>query len=104
MAVFSRVGCTRFVRNTTYRSRSGSIHAVVPVNPVWPNAAADIFVPHDEVGSIVSQPSAREPGTRLFRVTKIRSVDGDATRELPPVSPARIDRAKSPTAAAVPNN
>ena len=34
MAVFSRVGFTRFVRNTTYRSRSGSIHNEVPVNPV----------------------------------------------------------------------
>ena len=34
MAVFSRVEFTRFVRNTTYRSRSGSIHNEVPVNPV----------------------------------------------------------------------
>ena len=34
MAVFSRVGFTRLVRNTTYRSRSGSTHNEVPVNPV----------------------------------------------------------------------
>src|SRR6185436_10756437 len=50
----SRVGCTRLVRITTYRSFDGSIHSDVPVNPVWPIALADIFVPHDDVGSIVS--------------------------------------------------
>ena len=39
--VFSLVGLTRLVRNTTYKSRSGSIHNDVPVNPVCPNADAD---------------------------------------------------------------
>ena len=34
IAVFSRDGFTRFVRNTTYPLRPGSIHSVVPVNPV----------------------------------------------------------------------
>ena len=38
-----------------------------PGREAHPNADADIFVPHDEVVSIVSQPSARElPGTVLF--------------------------------------
>ena len=55
------IGFTRLVRNTTYTPRSGSIHNVVPVNPVWPNAEGDIFVPHEDVGSIVSHPSARDP-------------------------------------------
>ena len=30
------------------------------MKPVWPNASADIRLPHDEVGRIRSQPSARE--------------------------------------------
>ena len=52
----------------------GSIHSDVPVKPTWPNAAGDIRVPHDEVGSIVSQPSARElPGTRLRASTRRRA-------------------------------
>ena len=39
----------------------------MPVKPTVPIAAGDMRVPHDEVASIVSQPSARElPGTRLF--------------------------------------
>jgi hypothetical protein len=37
--------------------------------------ARDINVPHDEVGSIVSHPSARElPGTSVRRVTNSSSV------------------------------
>ena len=33
------------------------------MKPVWPIAVGDIRVPHDEVGRIVSHPSARElPG------------------------------------------
>src|SRR5207253_2627115 len=59
IALFSRVGFTRLVRNTTYTSACGSIHNDVPVKPVWPNEVLDIFAPHDEVGSIVSHPSAR---------------------------------------------
>ena len=34
-------GWTRLVSSTTYRSRNGSIHSDVPVNPVWPNAPGD---------------------------------------------------------------
>ena len=37
------------------------------MNPVWPIAVRRHRVPHDDVGSIVSQPSARElPGTPVF--------------------------------------
>src|SRR5882672_5365434 len=68
---------TRFVSSTKYRSRSGSIQSDVPVKPTWPNADDDIRVPHDEVGSIVSQPSARElPGTVLF-VVNARTSSGE---------------------------
>ena len=54
---------------------SGSIHNDVPVNPTCPNARADIRVPHDDVGSIVSHPSARElPGMSVRLVMNVRSV------------------------------
>ena len=80
----------RFVNNTKYRSRIGSIHSDVPVKPTCPNAAADMRVPHDEVGSIVSQPSARElPGTVLF-VANTPSTAGSKT--LAPLSTARASR------------
>ena len=73
IASFVRVGYTRFVSNATYTSFSGSIQSDVPVNPVWPKARADIRVPHDEVGSIVSQPSARElPGISVGRFVRRR--------------------------------
>src|SRR4029453_14486 len=86
----SRVGCTRLVRITTYKSLVGSIHSDVPVNPVWPIALADILEPHDDVGSIVSQPSARElPGTVVFAANN--ASDGDFIHQ----------RADAPTAAAV---
>ena len=55
-------------------------------------ALADSLDPHDEVGSMVSQPSARElPGVSLFRA-KVSSA-GEASHH----------RAQAPTAAAVPN-
>jgi hypothetical protein len=63
------------VRITTYKSFAGSIHSDVPVNPVWPIALADILEPHDEVGSIVSQPSARE--LRARRLAENNASDGD---------------------------
>ena len=34
-------GCRRVARSTMNRSRSGSIHMEVPVNPPWPMAASD---------------------------------------------------------------
>ena len=38
------------------------------MKPTCPTAAGDMRVPHDDVGSIVSHPSARElPGTVVFR-------------------------------------
>ena len=58
--------------------RSGSIHNVVPVNPVWPNAEGDIFEPHEDVGSIVSHPSARDP---VLRRTASRKAERFCTRE-----------------------
>ena len=57
-------------RASDSRDSSGTPHTprapdrstdVVPVNPVWPNADGEIFVPHEDVGSIVSHPSARDP-------------------------------------------
>src|SRR6187402_1804685 len=89
----SRVGCTRLVSITTYKSFAGSIHSDVPVNPVCPIALADIFVPHDDVGSIVSHASARElPGTVVFVANNGR--EGDFIHQ----------RAAAPTASAVPNS
>ena len=51
------------------------------MKPTWPNAAVDMRVPHDEVGSMVSQPSARELlGTEL-RVVKVATQgEGERTR------------------------
>src|SRR5262245_53651184 len=75
---------TRFVNSTKYRSRTGSIHNDVPVKPTCPNARADIRAPHDEVGSIVSHPSARElPGTVLF-VVNVRTRSASNTLACPP--------------------
>src|SRR6185295_2364248 len=89
-----------------YRSRSGSIHSDVPVYPTLPNAAGDIAVPHDEVGSIVSHPSARElPGTLLFLVACATSGgDRGAGTVASPRAPRSTAHAKPPTPAAVPNN
>ena len=103
IASLFRVGWTRLVSSTTYTSAAGSIQSEVPVNPVWPTARADIRVPQDEVGSMVSQPSARElPGTRV-RVMKRLNV-ADAATVGAPRKPAAIVRAKRPTAAALPNS
>ena len=60
-------GCVlRMIANVP---RSGSIHIDVPVKPVWPNARAESRVPHEEVGSMVSQPTARELRGTVLRVT-----------------------------------
>ena len=80
------------LRITTYRSFAGSIHNEVPVKPVWPIALADIFVPQDEVGSMVSQPSARE----LFGTVVLVAKSGKEGERI-------HQRAQAPTAAAVPN-
>ena len=56
-------------------ARSGSIHNDVPVKPTCPNARGDIRVPHDDVGNIVSQPSARElPGISMRRAMNVSAV------------------------------
>ena len=76
----------------------------MPVKPVWPMARADRRVPHDEVGCIVSQPSARElPGT-VARAAKRAAwpVVIPADTMTRPCHSARNQRAKAPTAAAVP--
>src|SRR5262245_13204557 len=96
----------RFVSRTKYRSRPGSIHSDVPVKPTCPNALDDIRVPHDEVGSIVSQPNARElPGTGL-RAENVRSSDGvnGGGPEDSPRAAARTTRAKRPTPLTVPKS
>ena len=83
---------------TKYRLRGGSIHSDVPVKPTWPNAAGDISVPHDDVGRMVSQPSARElPGTSLLRVARATrsGVSGAGTDASP-----RAARSTSPREAA----
>ena len=84
------------------RRSPGSSQSDVPVNPVCPNGAGDIRVPHDDVGSIVSQPSARElPGTPPRRATNRRS-DASANTPVRPSSTCSTWRAKAPTAGAVP--
>src|SRR5947209_701583 len=97
---------TRLVSSTKYRSRDGSIHIDVPVKPTWPNADADIRVPHEEVGSIVSHPSARElPGTRLFVTARARRAgESGGGIDASPRALRRTIRAKAPTEAAVPNS
>ena len=46
------------------------------MKPVWPIAEGDSRVPHDDVGSIVSHPSARElPGTSVS-LMNVRIVSG----------------------------
>ena len=81
MALFSRVGCTRFVRRITNSFRSGSIHIDVPVKPVWPNerGGAEQRRPPRIAPSGVSQPSARagagHPGRRVNRSTVSRDDD-----------------------------
>ena len=88
---------TRLVRSTTYRSRSGSIQSDVPVNPVWPMARGDRNRPHDEVGSAVSQASARdEPGTGERRA-KARIAHDGASAVSSPRRPRNTRRARSPT-------
>src|SRR5213083_2250218 len=64
-------------------------------------AEADIFVPHDEVGSIVSQPSARDPGTPARAVNAL-TVAGAAIAASPFLNEDSMARATSPTACAVP--
>src|SRR5439155_17587092 len=96
---------TRFVRSTKYRSRAGSIHSDVPVNPACPKADEDIFVPHEEVGSIVSHPSARElPGTSLLATARATSAgeSGGGIDRSPRALRSTV-RANPPTDPAVPN-
>src|SRR2546428_361254 len=97
---------TRLVRSTKYRSRSGSIQSDVPVKPTWPNAEDDIRVPHDEAGSIVSQPSARElPGTVLFVVnSRTSSAEKGGGMVVSPRAARSIVRANRPTAGAEPKS
>ena len=62
--------------------------------------------PHDEVGRIMSQPSARElPGTPVEARNRqsVSRAARRATGAAVPASEASIARAKSPTASAVPN-
>src|ERR671912_1787472 len=93
MASPSRVGCTRFVKTVTYKFCAGSIHSDVPVKPVCPIASGDIFVPQDDVGSIVSHARARELcGTVVFAAKSCS--EGERIHH----------RAHAPTAAAVPNS
>src|SRR6266550_4147032 len=93
----------RLVSSTKYRSRAGSIHIDVPVNPTWPNADADMRAPHDEAGSMVSHPSARElPPTALFVVARrTRAGESGDGIDASPRAPRSTARAKAPTAAAV---
>src|SRR5207245_3320486 len=77
IAVFARVGFTRFVSRTMKRSRSGSIHIDVPVKPVWPNERRESFAPALEYPESdgVSQPSARvEPAGMFWRVVNSETV------------------------------
>src|SRR6188508_3384619 len=91
----SRDGWTRLVRNTTYRPAAGSIQSDVPVKPVCPIARGDIRVPQEDVGSMVSQPSARElPGT-VLRVTNRASVSGVPSR-VTRANVLRTSRANAP--------
>ena len=95
----------RFVSSTKYRSRPGSTHKDVPVNPTCPTAFGDICVPHEEVGNIVSHPSARElPGTVLFVMKLATSSGENGAGPLSSRAARRRRRAKAPTAGAVPNN
>src|SRR5271154_3142969 len=56
----ARVGFTRFVSKTTKRSRLGSIHNEVPVNPVWPKLFGEKYWPAEDVGGVgTSHPKAR---------------------------------------------
>ena len=76
------------------------------MKPTWPNADADMRVPQDEVGSIVSQPSARElPGTRLRVVNRRTSagVNGAGTSSSPRAAFSTA-LANAPTAGAVPKS
>ena len=50
---------TRFVSNTKDKSRVGSIHREVPVNPVWPRLSAEKNRPLDDPSvEGVSNPNA----------------------------------------------
>ena len=55
---------------------------------MWPNDEGDIFVPHEDVGSIVSHPSARDPGMSA-RVTKFRIVVSDGKRRVSALETAK---------------
>ena len=70
------------------------------------SAAVDSFVPHDEVGSMVSQPSARElPGTLDRVVASATNSDVKGVGAAGPPRAARsTTRANAPTAPAVPNS
>ena len=59
IALFSRVGCTRFVSRMIKSSRVGSIQTEVPVNPVWPNEVGESKLPAELPFEGVSQPNAR---------------------------------------------
>src|SRR5207247_1555488 len=48
IALFSRLGCTRFVSRITNSRRSGSIHIEVPVKPVWPKDRGERRRPPEE--------------------------------------------------------
>ena len=66
-------GCTRFDRKITNVSEKGSIQIDVPVKPVWPNASADIRLPHDEVGRIHPRPPEDELHTDPHPVARFRA-------------------------------
>src|SRR5947208_3124685 len=85
-----------------YRATMPVTTSDVPVKPTWPNADADIRVPHDEEGSIVSQPSARElPVTELFVVARATRA-GEKSPAASPRAARSMLRANAPTPLAVP--
>ena len=83
-------------------SATGSIQSDVPVKPVCPTETLDILRPQDDVGSIVSQPSALE----LFGVDVLLAKYPKVDRETSLSSPRKLPSiccANLPTPRAVPN-
>src|SRR3989304_611312 len=60
-ASFARSGWTRLVSSTTVKSRSGSTHTEVPVNPRWPKDRGEKRLPDVEGGVGTVHPTAQPP-------------------------------------------